>query len=160
METVWRVALIYLFLMVGFRIMGKRELGQLGPFDLVVLLLIPELVSQAMIREDFSLTNAFIAVSTLLMLVFFTSVLTHLSKRAGAIVEGEPSVLIHRGFLVPETMNRERISPDEILGEMHKAGIETTSQVKWGILGTGGNITFIPWEPGGMQGRMEEEKVQ
>ena len=62
METVIRVAIVYVFLMAALRFLGKREFGQLSPFDLVVLLMIPELVSQALVREDFSLTNAIVAV--------------------------------------------------------------------------------------------------
>jgi uncharacterized membrane protein YcaP (DUF421 family) len=158
-ETVWRVAAVYLFLMVALRVMGKRDVGQLAPFDLVVLLLIPELLSQALVREDFSLTNGFIGVSTLLSLVFLTSVIVYLSKGASRVVEGQPTVLVQHGFLVPENMNRERVSPEEILSQMHESGLERMEQVKWGILETDGKIAFVPWEQGHATSRKDEELV-
>ncbi len=149
MDTVWRVAVVYLFLMAALRTMGKRDVGQLAPFDLVVLLLIPEIFSQAMAGEDYSLTNAIIGVSTLLSLVFLTSVITYRYRWIAKVVEGEPAVLVRHGHLVPEAMNRERVGPDEIVAHMHKSGLERIEQVKWAILETDGSISFVPWEPGG-----------
>jgi uncharacterized membrane protein YcaP (DUF421 family) len=145
METVLRVALIYVFLVVGFRIMGKREFGQLSPFEFVTLLMIPELVQQALVREDFSMTNAIVGVSTLLSLVFATSVLSYLSERFEKIVSGSPAVLVRHGSLVFDAMNSERVPPDEIVSEMHRSGLERVEQVKWGLLEPDGKITFIPW---------------
>jgi uncharacterized membrane protein YcaP (DUF421 family) len=159
METVWRVAAIYLFLMLALRTMGKRDMGQLAPFDLVILLLIPELFSQAMVREDFSLTNAFVGVSTLLSLVFLTSVISYLDKRVERVVEGQPTVLVQHGLLVPAAMNRERVAPEEILAHMHNAGLERMEQVKWGILETDGKISFVPWEQGGSSQPTEENRL-
>ena len=159
METVWRVTAVYVFLMVALRIMGKRDIGQLAPFDLVVLLLIPEIFSQSLVREDFSITNAFVAVSTLLLLVFLTSVIVYLSHGFARAVEGEAAVVVRHGFLVPEVMNRERVSPDEIMAQMHGAGLEQLSQVKWAILETDGRISFVPWETGSTSGRQEEKRL-
>lgn len=157
MQTVLRVTLIFLFLMIGLRLLGKREFGQLAPFDLVILLMIPEIVSQALVREDFSLTNAIIGATTLLSLVFLTSVASYLSKGFEKVVEGTPSVLVHNGFLVPDSMNKERVAPDEITAEMHKAGLEMLSQVKWAVLETDGKITFVPWNPGGGTPHQDEK---
>jgi uncharacterized membrane protein YcaP (DUF421 family) len=159
METVLRVAAVYIFLMVALRVMGKRDLGQLAPFDLVILLLIPELFSQALVREDFSLTNAIIGVSTLLGLVFLTSVIVHLARGASKVIEGTPTVLVRHGFLVPEAMNRERVGPEEILSQMHKSGLERMSQVKWGILETDGMISFVPWEQGSAGQQREDQQA-
>lgn len=159
METVLRVAVVYVFLMVALRIMGKRDIGQLAPFDLVVLLLIPEIFSQSLVREDFSITNAFIAVSTLLSLVFLTSVGVYLSLSFARVVEGEPAIVVRHGYLVPDVMNRERVPPDEIVAQMHGAGLEHLSQVKWGILETDGKISFVPWEPGSSASRPEGKRL-
>ncbi len=154
METVWRVAVVYLFLMVSLRTIGKRDIGQLAPFDLVVLLLIPELVAAALVGEDYSLTNAFIGVSTLLLLVFLTSVITYLNRDIDRIVDGRPTVLVHHGKLVEAAMNLERVGPDQILAQMHAAGLDRLTEVKWGILETDGRISFVPFEPE----RQEEEQ--
>ena len=146
METVLRIAFIYFFLMVAIRVMGKRELSKMSAFELVLLMLIPELFSQGALREDFSMTNATIATATLLSLVFLTSVVSHISGRAHDVINGTPTVLVRSGRYVPENMNRERIAPDELLAEMHKAGYEKLEQIKWAILEDDGKIALIPAE--------------
>lgn len=144
METVLRIAFIYLFLMVALRVMGKRELNKMTAFELVMLLMIPELFSQGALREDFSMTNATIATATLLTLVFLTSVLSHVSTRAHDVISGTPTVLVNAGRYVEENMNRERISPEELLAEMHKGGYEKLEQIKWAILEDDGKISLVP----------------
>jgi uncharacterized membrane protein YcaP (DUF421 family) len=143
METVIRVIVIYVFILVGLRLLGKREFSQLSPLELITLLLVPELVSQALIREDFSLINAIIAVSTLFTLVFFTSLVLHMSAKAEKIISGVPTVLVSHGKLIDDNLNRERVSPDELFGEMHKAGLHRLDQVKWAILESDGTIALI-----------------
>src|SRR5690606_8352427 len=101
METVLRVLFIYVLLLAVLRVMGKRELSQLTPLELVMLLLIPEFVAQGVIREDFSITNAVIAVTTLTSLVFVTSVLGYRFRRFGELIEGKPSLLVERGGSSP-----------------------------------------------------------
>ena len=159
METVWRVGAVYLFLMVALRIIGKRDLGQLAPFDLVILLLIPELLSQAMVREDFSLTNGLIGVSTLLCLVFLTSLGVYLSKGTARLVEGRPTVLVREGVLLSRNLDRERVSPEEIFAQMHQSGLERISEVKWGILETDGKISFVPLQQSGVTQGNDESLV-
>lgn len=146
METVLRIAFIYFFLMIALRAMGKRELNKMSAFELVMLLLIPELFSQAAVREDFSMTNATVATATLLTLVFLTSVISHMSKRAHHVINGTPTVLVSAGRYIEENMNRERIAPDELLAEMHKAGYERLDQIRWAILEDDGKISLIPVE--------------
>ncbi|MBK8020785.1 MAG: DUF421 domain-containing protein [Chloroflexi bacterium] len=144
METVLRVVVIYLFILFGMRIIGKREFGAISPLELVTLLLIPELASQALIREDFSLVNAVIAISTLLVLVFLSSAVTHMSPAAEKIMSGEPAVLVSHGKLIESSFNKERVSPEELFGEMHKAGLHDLRQIRWAILESGGRIAFVP----------------
>ena len=158
METVVRVVIIYLFLMVALRLMGKREFGELAPFDFVVLLLIPEMFSQGIVREDFSLTNALIAVSTLLALVFLTSLLNFRFAAVGRAVAGVPAVLVRHGYLVPSNLERERVAPGEVLDAMHAAGLHRMEQVRWAILETDGRITVIPWDPS-EHGRPDEANM-
>jgi uncharacterized membrane protein YcaP (DUF421 family) len=146
METVIRVAIIYIFILVGLRILGKREFGQLSPLELVSLLMIPEIVTTALTRDDHSLTNALVGVATLFSLVFITSVLMQWSRRAEQLIAGKPAVLVCDGQYLAENMNRERITPDEIFTEMHKSGLEKLEQVKWAILESDGKISIIPAE--------------
>jgi uncharacterized membrane protein YcaP (DUF421 family) len=144
MDTVVRVVVVYLALVLGMRVIGKREFGQLTPLELVSLLLIPELVSQATVGEDYSVVNGLIAVFTLLSLVFITSALMHLSPKMEAAVSGHPAVLVARGRLLEEVLNRERISPDEIFAAMRRAGLERLEQVRWAVLEGDGRISLVP----------------
>lgn len=144
METVIRVAIIYLFLMIFFRVMGKRELGQLTPFDLVLLMLIPDISQQGMARDDYSITNALIGLSTLLSLVFVNSVITYRFRKAETLVEGSPTVLFSDGRFIDKAMHLERVSRDEIITSMHRSGFESLSQIKWVLLEPDGQLAFIP----------------
>jgi uncharacterized membrane protein YcaP (DUF421 family) len=144
METVWRVALVYIFIMFGLRMLGKREFGQLTPLELVTLLIVPEIVSQALVREDFSMTNALIGVSTLFVLVYFSSLLQHRSEFIENIVSSSPTVLVRNGAYIGKNMNEQRVSPGEIFTAIHESGLERLEQVKWAILETDGKIAIVP----------------
>jgi uncharacterized membrane protein YcaP (DUF421 family) len=147
-EIVIRVTSIYFILMFGFRVLGKRELGELSPFELVTLMIIPEIVSQALVREA-SITNALVGLFTLFGLVFVTSLLGYRFKRLGRLIEGQPTMVIRRGKLLLEALHRERLSPDELYEEMHKAGILHLSQVEVAILETDGKVAFLTRDKGG-----------
>lgn len=147
MAIVVRIALIYVFLLVVLRLMGKREFSQLSPFELVTLLLIPEILTEALNNGEDSLTAAFIGVSTLLSLVFITSLIAYRSPRFGRLTEGEPVVLVRDGHLVPASLHRERVSPQEVVSEMHRSGLERMDQVRWAVLEPDGHISFIPVTP-------------
>lgn len=144
METVLRVAIIYLFVLVGLRILGKREFGQLSPLELVSLLMIPEIVSQSLIGSDFSLTTGLTGVATLLVLVFFTSLLVQRFERVEHLVAGQPTLLVHEGTFLAHAMNRMRVTPHEVYTELRKAGLSELSQVKWAILEPDGSIALVP----------------
>lgn len=146
METVLRVLFVYLFLLFALRVMGKREFSEITPIELVMLLLIPELLQEALVGHDPSLTNSLIAICTLFLLVFLNSVVTYLNPRAERVVESSPSVLAHEGRLVERNMRKERITPDELLSTIHLQGYEELDQVKWAILQSNGQIAVIPKE--------------
>jgi uncharacterized membrane protein YcaP (DUF421 family) len=144
MQTVIRITVIYLVIMAGLRLLGKREFGQLTPLELVTLLLIPEITTQAISLEDHSLTNAIIGITTLLSLVYITSMLTHYFPRVEKIIASTPAVLVEHGEFVEDNMNKERISPSEIFDAIHKAGLYQLSQVRWVLLQSDGKIAVIP----------------
>lgn len=147
MDTVIRIAIIYVFLLLGLRIVGKRELGQMTPFDFVTLMLIPEIMQQSAVREDFSLINALVAVSTLFCLVFANSLLSYRFKRFRNVTDGEPIVLVHNGRMLTGNLDRERVPPDEVFSEMRKSGIENLQDVSWAIIEPDGKISIVPREP-------------
>src|SRR5690554_8192208 len=105
--------------------MGKREFGELSPLELITLLLIPELLSDAMQIGDQSIVRALAGVSTVLLLVFVSGMAAHLSPKVENAMEGTPSVLVAHGELILDNMNRERVTPSEIFSEMHKAGLRS-----------------------------------
>jgi uncharacterized membrane protein YcaP (DUF421 family) len=146
--TVLRVAFVYVFIWACFRILGKRELSQLAPFEFVMLILIPQFFSRALIREDLSMTNAIVAATTLFSLVFLTSVASFRFRGFRHFVESDPTVLVSQGELLRANLGRERIAPDDIFSAMHKAGIERIEQVRWAILESDGKIAIIRADAG------------
>ena len=144
METVWRVAIVYIFVVFGLRVLGKREFGQLSPLELVTLLIIPEIVSQALVREDFSMTNALVGVSTLFVLVYFSSLLQQSSESIEKVFSSSPTVLVRNGSYIEKHMNQERVSPGEVFDAMHESGLDRLEQVKWAILESDGKIAIVP----------------
>ena len=144
METVVRVVFVYVFVWASFRVLGKRELTQMSPFELVTLLFIPQLFSRALTRQDYSMTNAVIGATTLFTLVFLTSAASYRSRRFASVMQARPRVLVHRGTLIEEHLNRERIAPEDIFSAMHKVGLGRLEEVEWAILEADGRIAFIP----------------
>jgi uncharacterized membrane protein YcaP (DUF421 family) len=143
-DAVLRVAAVYAFVLVSIRLVGKRQLAQLSPFDLVTLMLIPDIAQQGMDAGNHSLREALIGLATLFSLTFFNGLLTYLSDRANTVVEGKPRILFHDGNFAPDIMDRERIHPSEILGELRKFGYENLDQIKYVIAEPEGALTFIP----------------
>ena len=143
MDIVARAAVMFFVLYVLLRIMGKRELGQLTPFELVVMIVLGDLIQQAVTHNDFSLTGAILAVSTFAFLAIAMSWLTYLSPRAEKLLDGEPRVVIRNGKLLKENLRRDRMTQSEVESEMRLAGIATMDQVAWAILEPQGKISFI-----------------
>lgn len=150
MDVVLRVTFTFVVLMLALRVIGKRELNQLSPFELITLLLIPDIFQQALIRDDFSMTTATVAVATLLSLVYFTSLVSYRFRPVARLMEGRPAVLVCDGQLITRHLDRERVTPDDIFAEMHRAGLVHLEQVQWAILETDGRITIVPRPPRGL----------
>lgn len=159
MEIVIRIAFVFVLLTFAFRALGKRELSQLSPFELVMLLLVAEIVSPALTAGDESLTGAVFGAATLLLLTFLHSLLTYHFKWFRLIAEAPPSVIVRHGRINEPLIHKERIRPDEIFSEMHKAGIERLSQVKWGILEPDGRMSFVRADGEEIQEQPEQAPV-
>lgn len=144
MDSVFRIAFIYFFLMMALRVMGKREMSQMSAFELVTLLMVPEIFSTALAREDYSMTHATVGVATLFTLVFITSLVTFRFKRIETMVEGQPTILVSNGKPIERNLKRERVTVDEVFAELHKAGLHELRQVRWAILEPDGKIAIIP----------------
>ncbi len=147
MDSIVRGLVIYILLLIIFRISGKRSLSEITTFDFVLLLIISESVQQGMIDSDNSLTNAFLLVVTL---VGFDIVLSLAKQRWDGLknlLDSRPLLLIADGKLQHEHMDRERVDEGDILGaarELH--GIERLDQIKYAVLEQSGTITVVPKE--------------
>ncbi len=143
MDIVARAAIMFVLLYVLLRLMGKRELGQLTPFELVVMIVLGDLIQQGVTHNDFSLTGALLAISTFALLAILMSWLTYLSPRAERLLDGEPRVIICDGELIKDNLRRDRMTQSEVESEMRLAGIAQMDQVAWAILEPQGKISFI-----------------
>lgn len=143
MDIVARAAIMFVLLYVLLRLMGKRELGQLTPFELVVMIVLGDLIQQGVTHNDFSLTGALLAISTFAFLAILMSWLTYVSPRAEKLLDGEPRVIICDGVLIKDNLRRDRMTQGEVESEMRLAGIAQMDQVAWAILEPQGKISFI-----------------
>lgn len=159
MEPVLRVAFVYVFLLTAFRLLGKREIGQLSPFELVVIISIPEIFADALTGGDHSMTAAVIGGSTLLVLVLGTSMLSHRFKWFETITEGGPTVLVHDGRFLEDNLNRERVQTAEVFTQMRMTGLERLEQVRWAILEGDGKISIVPSADERMTSRLDDEHI-
>jgi uncharacterized membrane protein YcaP (DUF421 family) len=143
MDIVLRATVIFIALYLLVRLMGKRELGQMTPFELIVLVVIGDLIQQGVTQNDFSLTGAIIAISTIAFLALVMSWASYLWPRAERLLEGEPRVIVRDGELLTSNLRRNRLTASEIESEMRLAGIAHMRDVKWAILEPRGKISFI-----------------
>ena len=143
MDIVLRATVIFLALYALVRLMGKRELGQMTPFELIVLVVIGDLIQQGVTQNDFSMTGAVIAISTIAFWALVMSWASYLWPRAERLLEGEPRVIVRDGELLTANLRRNRLTRSEIESEMRLAGIGHLGDVAWAILEPRGKISFI-----------------
>jgi uncharacterized membrane protein YcaP (DUF421 family) len=143
MDIALRATVIFLALYVLVRLMGKRELGQMTPFELIVLVVIGDLIQQGVTQNDFSLTGAIIAISTIAFLALLMSWASYLWPWAERMLEGEPRVIVRDGEVLTGNLRRNRLTVSEIESEMRLAGIGSMADVAWAILEPRGKISFI-----------------
>jgi uncharacterized membrane protein YcaP (DUF421 family) len=148
MDIVLRATVIFIALYVLVRLMGRRELGQMTPFELIVLIVIGDLIQQGVTQNDFSLTGAVLAISTFALLALLMSWATYLWPWAERMLEGEPRVIVRDGEIITANLRRNRLTRAEIEAEMRLSGIGRLSDVAWAIVEARGKISFIRREPG------------
>ena len=142
-----RAAIVYALLLVGIRLAGKREIGQLTPFDLVVLLLISNAVQNAMTGPDTSVTGGAVAAATLLLLNAGVAILRQRSWRVQRFVEGIPLPLISHGEILVANLAREHLTRDELLAALREHEVADPQQVALAMLEVDGSISVIRVDP-------------
>ena len=143
MDIALRSIVLYVFIVFVTRVVGRRELSSLSPFDLILLIILGDAIQQGLTQDDYSLTGAMIAVGTIATLQVVTSYVSFRSTRARKVLEGLPIVVIERGKLVAENLKRERMTEDEVAEEMRQQQIGSFDEVEWAIVETNGSISFI-----------------
>jgi len=145
-EILLRTAVIYLLVLIGVRISGKREVGQMTPFDLTLLLLLSNSVQNAMTGPDTSLAGGVVAASTLLILNYLIAGASGTNRRFRRFVEGQPSLLVHDGKVIDSHMAREHVSLDELHRALREHGISCIEQTALAVLEVDGSISCLKYD--------------
>lgn len=143
MDIVLRAAIAYIFIVFMLRIIGRRELSTLAPSDIVLLVVMGDLIQNGVTQSDQSVTGVFLAVSTLAVLTVAMSVVSYKSRRAQTLIQGAPLILVEEGKAVEQNLRSERLNLDDVAEEARLQGIETIDEIKWCVLETSGNMSFI-----------------
>ncbi len=143
MGIVVRSVVIYAFLWVILRAVGKRELSQLTAFDLVVLIVMGDLIQQGLTLEDMSLTGAMLAVTPMALLSVLTGAVAVRWPRASRVLEGVPVVVVHHGAVVKEALRNERVDLADLYEAARSEGISDLRDVEWCVLETDGHFSFL-----------------
>jgi uncharacterized membrane protein YcaP (DUF421 family) len=145
MNSVLRAAALYVVLMVLFRLSGKRSLAQITTFDFVLVLIVGEATQQALLGEDFSLTNAFLVILTLIGIDTAMSFWKQRSPQVEKWLDGVPVIIVVEGKLLQDRMDQARVDADDILEAARQShGLERLDQIKYAVLERSGGISIIP----------------
>jgi uncharacterized membrane protein YcaP (DUF421 family) len=143
MDLVIRATVVFFFVFLVTRVVGRRELSQLEPFDLILLVVVGDLVQQGVTQSDESVTGALIVIATIALLTIAVSWVSFRSRRVRVITEGEPIVLVQDGRPIERNMRRERITLKDIQEEARQSQITSVADLRWAILEDDGKISCI-----------------
>src|SRR5687767_12732648 len=150
MNPVLRGIIIYLFLMIVFRLSGKRSLAQTTPFEFILLLIISEVTQQALVGEDYSITTAIILITTLVGADLLFSVIKQKWRGFEKITEGSPLIVVANGKLLENRARKSRVSEEDVLEAARNLhGLERLEQIKYAVLELDGTISIIPEDTAG-----------
>ncbi|MBA2590863.1 MAG: DUF421 domain-containing protein [Pseudomonadota bacterium] len=150
MDAVLRAAVVYLFLLLVFRIAGRRMLSETTTFDLVLLLIVAEATQQGLLGNDFSVTNAFLVIITLIGIEIALTTLKRRSARIEKWIDGVPSIIIEDGRPLKDRMEKARVDERDILAAARTGyGLERMDQIKYAVLERNGSISIIPKQSSG-----------
>lgn len=142
-QLVVRAVVVYVFLLLLLRLTGKRQVGQLAPFDLVLLLVLSNAVQNSINGGDNSVVGGLVSATTLVAVNSLVAVVTHRSKRAEGLIEGHPQVLIHNGRLNEAIMARAKITHHELNAALRQGGCSCVEDVHYAILENNGAISVV-----------------
>src|SRR5438067_1733507 len=144
MDLFFRAVFVFCFIWFLTRVMGRRELSTLEPFDLILLVIVGDALQQGLTQDDYSLTGGAIVISTIALLQVLVSWISFRFRRTRLALEGEPLIVVERGRVVDKNLRRERMTHAELLAQLRKQKIASVDAVEWAVLETNGSITVIP----------------
>ena len=144
MDIVLRAAFAFAFIFFLTRIVGRRELSSLEPFDLIMLIVLGDLVQQGVTQSDYSITGLVLAAGTIALMQVLVSYLNFRFRRLRPLLEGEPIVLVENGRVLERNLARERLTREEVLEQARQSQIGSFDQIRLAVLETSGQISFIP----------------
>jgi uncharacterized membrane protein YcaP (DUF421 family) len=144
MDLVIRAVVAFLFVYLLTRVIGRRELSSMEPFDLILLIVIGDAIQQGLTQDDYSVTGAVIVIGTFAVLQILISYLSYRFPRLRPALDGEPMVVVQDGKAIEKNMKRERITVDEVMVEARLQQVASLDQIAWAVLETSGKISVIP----------------
>jgi uncharacterized membrane protein YcaP (DUF421 family) len=144
MDIVVRAFLAFLFIFLLTRLIGRRELSTLQPFDLLLLVVVGDLLQQGVTQNDLSFTGLVLVVGVFGLLTLAMSYVGWRFPRVRPLLEPEPLILVEDGKVIERNLRKERITPEEVAGEARLQKISSLDEVQWALLESGGRISFIP----------------
>ena len=144
MDLALRAVFLFCFVFLLTRIIGRRELSSLEPFDLILLIVTGDAIQQGLTQDDYSVTGAVIVVGTFAVLQVTISFLSYRFKALRPVLDGEPIVIVQDGKPIERNIKRERLTVEEIMVEARQQQIATMGEIGWAVLETSGKISIIP----------------
>jgi len=143
MDLALRSIVVFFFVFMLTRVIGRRELSSLEPFDLILLIVLGDAVQQSLTQDDYSVTGAFIVISTIAVLQVGVSYLNFRVPRLRTLLDGEPIVVVQDGKVIEGNAKRERLTLEDIAEAARLQQIASLEDVQWAVLETSGELTFI-----------------
>jgi uncharacterized membrane protein YcaP (DUF421 family) len=144
MDLAIRATFLFCFVYLLTRIIGRRELSSLEPFDLILLIVIGDAIQQGLTQDDYSVTGALIVVGTFAMLQVLVSLLSYKFPALRPALDGEPIIVVQDGKPIERNMRRERLTLEEVLVEARHQQLTSIEEIEWAVLETSGSISIIP----------------
>jgi len=143
MDLVVRAIVVFFFVLILTRVIGRRELSQLAPFDLILLIILGDALQQGLTQDDYSVTGAILIVGTFAVLQVLLSWLGFRFRALRPILEGEPLVIVQDGKPIDKNLKRERLTLEEVMESARMHEIGSLDQVQWAVIERNGEIIFI-----------------
>jgi uncharacterized membrane protein YcaP (DUF421 family) len=144
MDLVVRAVVAFAFVLVLTRLIGRRELSSLQPFDLILLIVIGDLIQQGVTQNDLTITGLMLTIGVFGILTLAASYVGFRFRQLRPILEPEPLILIENGNIVEQNLRKERITAEELAAEARLQQLDSLDKVRWAVLESGGRISFIP----------------